>query len=128
MASFAYGTDRACISFLCSCWLAGASIKDVDTCAHYSAALFLQAARDLKGLIDDDSAADASVNVEQRHVPGCLLQASALIDGHVNRLALGSERPLDDLDRCLSSIETSNILSDVCRRHQRSLQRTSIQW
>ena len=89
--------------------------------------LFLQAARDLKGLIDDDSAADASVNVEQRHVPGCLLQASALIDGHVNRLALGSERPLDDLDRCLSSVETCNMRADVCEHHQRSLQHSSTQ-
>ncbi len=81
----------------------------------HSAATFMQAARDLKGLIDDDSAADASVNVEQRHLPDCLLQASALIDGHVNRLALGSERPLDDLDRCRSSfVETCNITADVC--------------
>jgi hypothetical protein len=92
---------------------------DVDTCAFHSAVMFLQAARDLKGLIDDDSAADASVNVQQRHLPECLLRASALIDGHVNRLALGSERPLDDLDRCLPSIEemTRTILADVCKHH-----------
>jgi hypothetical protein len=41
------------------------------------------------------------VNVEQRHVPECLAQASALIDSHVNRLAAGSDRPLDALDRCV---------------------------
>lgn len=82
----------------------------------HSAAASSQAARDLKGLIGDDSAADASVNVEQRHLPDCLLRASALIDGHVNRLAQGSECPLDDLDRCLSAAaETCSMMDDVCK-------------
>ena len=56
------------------------------------------------------------MNVEQRHLPECLLRASALIDGHVNRLALDSERPLDDLDRCLSSfVDTCSTMADVCK-------------
>lgn len=59
----------------------------------------MQAARDLKRLTDNDSAADASVNLEQRYVPECLQRASGLIDAHVDRLAAGSRRPLDALDR-----------------------------
>lgn len=69
-----------------------------------SRSVHMQALRDLKGLTDN-GAADASTNLDLRHVPDCLRRASELIDAHVNRLAAGSGRPLDALDRSVFDLD-----------------------